>query len=148
MDRVNNIAPHILTTGFTTSIDEDNVTVLELNRRNVCKINECANAINELITKYEDLFNRLGFNNENGELYLRVQVEFESIKHDSAVLMQETQNVYNTDALSAIELAGCTTRQVNTCACLINRLVNNVDSMGDSLGLAVENGELYLSKGE
>lgn len=148
MNSISKMTPHILTTKFVSNIDEDSLTVVELSSRIVAKVNECAVILNNLCEQYEELITRLGFSVESGELSLSVQQEFEAIKRDSLALVKETRSAYNTDALSAIELAGCTANQVNKCASLINRLVNNVDSMGDALGLHVENEELFLNKGE
>ena len=137
---MNYINKYRLATPLVTTINEDNITVMELNAVAVKKINECATVINTLTDKLAILLEQAGVSVEGEDLVV-LTGNLAQIKKDSQTLQECTAQPFF-DCMSALELAGCVCSHVNECARIVNELTAAVEEVEENVTFAVEGKDL------
>ena len=137
---MNYINKYRLTTPLVTTINEDNMTAMELNKVAVKKINECVDVINSLNDRVAYLLENAGLSVEGEDLVVLTN-NLAQIKKDSVALQDCTAQPFF-DCMSAIELAGNVCAHVNECARIINELTAAVEEVAASVLITVEGNDL------
>ena len=143
-DRINNFR-RIALTGLATSLyNEDSVTATELSLKTAKKARECMEVVKGLCDTVQELIETLDvdleYNEESEEL---------TLTHRLKKLANEANECYyspfNEDAMTALELAGCTARHVNECIRLINEFADCLAEFTETYNIGYdENGKMLI----
>lgn len=145
---LNTLNRMLITTPLVTSVNEDNVTAMELTRVCTRKVNECVEVINTTIKRVEEIYNKVNFSVAGEELAYSISENFTRIRKESNTLATNISNYRPSDQLTAMECAGCLANYINECARLVNELSANVESLDNAITISVTGDTLELPIGE
>lgn len=112
---------------FATSIyQEDSVTATQLMNETAKKTREIMQAVEDLATMVESIALKVGYSEEEAELQLTIAEKLTTIKEEATACYN---SVYHEDAMTAIELAGCTAKHVNECIRIVNMLADTITQL-------------------
>lgn len=121
-------------TNSTSIYNEDSMTAQQLNIASANKIKECLLAVDDLATAIENMKTALKLNYEGDaeELELTLDAKIAAIKEQ---VNYSYVTIFNEDAMTSLELAGCTARAVNECLKSINMLSDLVLEVNEIIAL-------------
>lgn len=124
--------------------NEDGLTAQELNIRNANKIKECLVAVMDIAEEIDLIKAELGlaYNGDAEELELTIGEKITAIKNQ---VNSSYVCIFNENAMTNLELAGCTARAVNECVKAVNMLADLVKTITISYDATAE--ELQLLGG-
>lgn len=135
-------------TNSTSLYNEDGMTAQQLNIVNANKIKECLLAVDDLTTAIENMKSalQLNYNENTEELEITLDAKIKAIKEQ---VNTSYVCVFNEDAMTSLELAGCTAKAVNECLKAINMLSDLVLEVNKVIALSYEpNEEMLIVGGE
>lgn len=135
-------------TNSTSLYNEDSMTAQQLNIVNANKIKECLLAVDDLTTAIDNMKSALAlnYNGDAEELELTLDAKIKAIKDQ---VNASYVTIFNEDAMTSLELAGCTAKAVNECLKSINMLSDLVLEVNEILVTAyIPESEMYVIGGE
>ena len=119
-DRILNFQRFALTNS-TSIYNEDSMTAQQLNIATANKMKECLLAVDDLATAIENMKEalKLNYNGDSEELELTLTEKVTAIKDQ---VNSSYVHIFNENAMTSIELAGCTAKAVNECIKAVNML--------------------------
>ena len=146
-DRILNFQRFALTNA-TGLYNEDSMTAQQLNIVNSNKIKECLLAVDDLAVAIENMKTalKLNYNGDSEELELTLDAKVKAIKEQ---VNNSYVCIFNEDAMTNLELAGCTAKAVNECIKAVNMLSDLVLEVNEIIALGyVSEEEMLVVGGE
>lgn len=146
-DKITNFR-NIALVGMATSIyNEDSMTATELTLVSAKKVRECMQVISGLCDLVETMSEKLEltYDENNQELNLSLRAQIEAIKTDATNCYASP---YNENAMTSLELAGCTAKQVNECVRIVNMLTDTLYQMAGMIDMAYDENNQELTVGD
>lgn len=148
LDQIRNFK-NIALVGMSQSIyNEDATTAMELTLITAKKARECMEVVHGLCEMIEALnvhFD-VDYTEEEKELNLTLEARLEEVKTEADKCYSTP---FNEDAMSVLELAGCTAQHVNECIRVINMFADVVKDVMTRTGIAYdEENKMIILGGE
>ena len=130
-DRILNFQRYALT-NMTSVYQEDAMTAQELNIKTAQKIVECLKEVEVLATAIENIkkFLQMEYEDQSEELVINIEQAVADIKTQ---VNNSYIHVFDENAMTASELAGCMARNVNECLKAVNMLSDLVLEINDNI---------------
>ena len=114
--------------------NEDSMTAQELNIRSANKIKECLLAVEDYGKAIENIkdFLAINYNDKEEELELSIGQKVADLKEQ---VNTSYVHIFNENAMTQMELAGCTAKAVNECIKAVNMLGDLVLEVNDFVAL-------------
>lgn len=145
-DRILRFQQYALTNS-TSIYNEDSVTAQQLNIVNANKIKECLLAVEDLTQIIDNFKAQLvaDYNGDSEELELGITGQITAIKEQ---VNKSYVSIFNENAMTSLELAGCTAKAVNECLKSINMLADLCLDIDKAILLSYVSEEEMLEIGE
>lgn len=144
-DRILNFQRYALTNS-TSLYNEEGMTAQQLNIRSANKIKECLLAVEDLATAIENMkeYIKMSYTGDAEELELTIDQKVADIKTQ---VNSSYVGLFNENAMTSLELAGCTAKAVNECLKAVNMLSDLVLEVNGLISMYYEPGEEALLVG-
>ena len=130
-DRIMRFQNYALTNS-TGLYNEDSMTAQQLAIQSANKIKECMIAIDDLATAIENIqkFLQMNYEEESEQVVITIEQCVKEIKNH---VNSSYVHIFNEDAMTSGELAGCTAKAVNECLKAVNMLSDLVLDINDNV---------------
>lgn len=132
-DRILNFQRFALTNSASI-YNEDSMTAQQLNIATANKMKECLVAVDDLATAIENMKTalKLNYNGDSEELEITLDTKITAIKEQ---VNASYVHIFNENAMTSLELAGCTAKAVNECIKAVNMLSDLVLEVNEVIAL-------------
>ena len=145
-DRISRFQNYALTNA-TSLYNEDSRTAQQLAIQSANKIKECLLAVEDLTVAIENIqkYLKMEYAEESEEIVLTIE---QSVKNIKDQVNASYVSIFNEDAMTTGELAGCTAKAVNECLKAINMLADLVLDISDNVITYDIDGQMLILGGD